>query len=55
MIHVCNNQDDLKIEGHWRVNGTHYARTSEAWLANMDEKKEEIMPLLTKIYGEVGA
>lgn len=46
-------QEDLRIEGHWRVNGTHYARTSEAWLSRMDENKEEIMPILGEIYGEV--
>ncbi|CBN77985.1 conserved unknown protein [Ectocarpus siliculosus] len=45
-------QEDLRIEGHWRVNGTHYARTSEAWLSRMDENKEEIMPILGEIYGE---
>ncbi|CAN0517258.1 unnamed protein product, partial [Ectocarpus sp. 8 AP-2014] len=44
--------EDLRIEGHWRVNGTHYARTSEAWLSRMDENKEEIMPILGEIYGE---
>ncbi|CAN0026540.1 unnamed protein product, partial [Hapterophycus canaliculatus] len=46
-------QEDLRIEGHWRVNGTHYARTSEAWLSNMDSNKDEIMPILGQIYGEV--
>ncbi|CAM9504380.1 unnamed protein product [Scytosiphon promiscuus] len=45
-------QEDLRIEGHWRVNGTHYARTSEAWLNNMDRNKDEIMPILAQIYGE---
>lgn len=47
------SQEDLRIEGHWRVNGTHYARTSEAWLTQMDTHKEEIMPILGEIYGEV--
>eukprot|EP00612_Vaucheria_litorea_P003336 CAMPEP_0171461462 /NCGR_PEP_ID=MMETSP0945-20130129/5901_1 /TAXON_ID=109269 /ORGANISM="Vaucheria litorea, Strain CCMP2940" /LENGTH=357 /DNA_ID=CAMNT_0011987815 /DNA_START=42 /DNA_END=1115 /DNA_ORIENTATION=- len=45
-------QDDLKIEGHWRVSGMHYSKTSEAWLAKMDENKGEIMPILKGIYGE---
>lgn len=35
------------------MNGTHYARTSEAWLQQMDANKEEIMPILEQIYGEV--
>ncbi|CAM9519344.1 unnamed protein product [Pylaiella littoralis] len=44
--------EDLRIEGHWRVNGTHYARTSEAWLSQMDRNKDEIIPILGQIYGE---
>lgn len=35
------------------MNGTHYARTSEAWLSQMDRNKDEIMPILGQIYGEV--
>ncbi|CAM9803698.1 unnamed protein product [Choristocarpus tenellus] len=45
-------QDHLRIEGHWRVNGTHYARTSEAWLKQIDSSKEEILPILSDIYGK---
>ena len=44
-------QDDLVIEDHWRVDGTHYERTANHWLANMDARKEEIMPTLERTYG----
>ena len=44
-------QEDLSIEGHWRVNSTHYARTSEAWLRAMDANTKLITPILEKTYG----
>jgi cyclopropane-fatty-acyl-phospholipid synthase len=43
-------QDDLRIENHWCVSGTHYQRTAEAWLENMDANKAEIWPLFEKTY-----
>jgi cyclopropane-fatty-acyl-phospholipid synthase len=44
-------QDDLRIEAHWRVNGTHYERTSNAWLANMDANRASIDRVLERTYG----
>jgi cyclopropane-fatty-acyl-phospholipid synthase len=44
--------DHFKIENHWRVNGKHYSKTSEAWLRNMDNNKEEIMALFADTYGK---
>jgi cyclopropane-fatty-acyl-phospholipid synthase len=44
-------QDDLELLEDWRVNGTHYARTAEHWLQNMDAHKSEIMPLFVETYG----
>jgi cyclopropane-fatty-acyl-phospholipid synthase len=45
-------QDDLAIEKHWRVSGTHYQRTSEAWLENMDANESTITPILERVYGK---
>ncbi|MCU0411738.1 MAG: cyclopropane-fatty-acyl-phospholipid synthase family protein, partial [Bacteroidetes bacterium] len=47
--------DDVVIEKHWHVPGEHYEKTSEAWLARMDENKEAIMPILARTYGEAQA
>ena len=45
-------QRDLRIESHWQVDGTHYQRTAEDWLANMDRRRDELMPILAATYGE---
>ena len=42
---------DVEIEKHWRVNGQQYQKTSEAWLANMDKHRAEILPIFEKTYG----
>ena len=44
-------QRDLLIEHQWAVNGRHYQRTLEAWLAELDKKKEIAFPILQKAYG----
>jgi len=44
-------QDDLRIEEHWRVSGTHYERTANAWLANMDAARAGIDRVLKDVYG----
>lgn len=43
--------DHLTIQDHWHWDGTHYGKTSEAWLSNMDAHKNEIMPILAETYG----
>lgn len=44
--------DDLSVKKHWRVSGTHYGKTSEAWLEKMDAHKAEIIPLFEETYGK---
>jgi cyclopropane-fatty-acyl-phospholipid synthase len=48
-------QRDVRLLDHWQVRGTHYQLTSEAWLANMDAKRDAVMPILTKAYGAENA
>jgi cyclopropane-fatty-acyl-phospholipid synthase len=48
-------QDHLAVEAQWRVKGTHYQKTAEAWLANMDKQKRDILPILKGVYGEKDA
>jgi cyclopropane-fatty-acyl-phospholipid synthase len=42
----------LRVEKHWQVDGTHYGRTAEAWLKNMDRHRAEILPLFEAVYGK---
>tara|TARA_B100001540_G_scaffold117028_1_gene104934 strand:- start:5717 stop:6757 length:1041 start_codon:yes stop_codon:yes gene_type:complete len=45
-------QEKLKLDNHWRWSGTHYQKTSNEWLYNMDSKKEIILPIIKDTYGE---
>jgi cyclopropane-fatty-acyl-phospholipid synthase len=48
LLHVA---DDLAIDDHWVVDGRHYARTCEAWLANIDAHRDRILDLFADTYG----
>jgi cyclopropane-fatty-acyl-phospholipid synthase len=41
----------LNLLEQWTVNGTHYEKTSNAWLKNMDAHRDAILPVLEKTYG----
>ncbi|MBE7439284.1 MAG: class I SAM-dependent methyltransferase [Spirochaetales bacterium] len=44
--------DGFRIAGHWQVQGTHYEKTLNAWLACMDRNKAQLMPVLKSVYGD---
>ena len=44
-------QSHLENTDLWRWDGTHYQRTANAWLANMDRRRETVMPILAETYG----
>ena len=48
-------QKHLVVEQHWRVNGKHYSKTAEAWLANLDQRRHAIMPIMQATYGNTDA
>jgi cyclopropane-fatty-acyl-phospholipid synthase len=45
------SQDDLTIDRQWWVSGTHYEKTANHWLANLDAARNELMPMLIQTYG----
>lgn len=44
-------QDVLQIDEHWRLSGTHYERTANAWLQNMDRRRAAVDAVLDATYG----
>ncbi|MFT7669810.1 MAG: cyclopropane-fatty-acyl-phospholipid synthase [Planctomycetota bacterium] len=41
----------FKVDQIWTVPGTHYARTAEDWLRNIEASRGEVMELFAKTYG----
>lgn len=48
-------QTHVRLREHWHVPGVHYRQTAEAWLANMDRSRAELMPLFERTYGAAAA
>ena len=45
-------QSALGIEERWFVDGRHYQRTANHWLANQDARRDDVMTILRQAYGE---
>jgi cyclopropane-fatty-acyl-phospholipid synthase len=44
-------QRDLHLERQWRWDGTHYEKTSNAWLQNMDADSKAVKAIFADVYG----
>ena len=44
-------QRDLHLQQRWVLDGRHYQRTANLWLAEQDRHKAELMPVLQSAYG----
>jgi cyclopropane-fatty-acyl-phospholipid synthase len=42
---------EFAVEGHWRLDGRHYQKTSEAWLTNQDRQRDEVLAIFRRHYG----
>ncbi len=44
-------QEHLRLLRQWTWSGRHYEKTANAWLANMDARRQVILPILAETYG----
>ena len=44
-------QRELRIVDTWRWSGVHYQKTAEAWLQNMDQRRDTVMAIIEQCYG----
>lgn len=48
-------QRDVELLDQWLVDGRHYEKTANAWLARMDQRREEVRLIFREHYGEAEA
>jgi cyclopropane-fatty-acyl-phospholipid synthase len=48
-------QDHLHVTSRWQWGGTHYEKTANAWLANLDAARAALQPVCARAYGEADA
>ncbi|MDA0330041.1 MAG: cyclopropane-fatty-acyl-phospholipid synthase [Gemmatimonadetes bacterium] len=42
---------DMAVEEHWPVDGSHYSKTARAWRKNLEDRRPEVMEVLRATYG----
>ena len=48
-------QDHLRLLSRWRWDGTHYERTANAWLDNVDANRAAVLEVLRGTYGDAAS
>ncbi|MCX6629487.1 MAG: cyclopropane-fatty-acyl-phospholipid synthase [Candidatus Solibacter sp.] len=48
-------QDHFRIRDRWVLDGTHYQKTAEAWLARLDARRSDVRTLFAQTYGDSDA
>jgi len=49
LMYFC---EAFRLQQHWHVDGIHYQKTADAWLANMDTHRDAVRRLFADTYGE---
>jgi cyclopropane-fatty-acyl-phospholipid synthase len=45
-------QDHFRVRDRWRLSGVHYRKTAEAWLANLDRRRQDVLAVFAETYGK---
>lgn len=48
-------QDALHVDHRWLVDGTHYQKTADLWLARQDRQRDAVLAVLREAYGDHAA
>ena len=48
---LADDSSALTVESDWWFNGSHYARTLDAWLGRLDDNRDAVTEVLGSVYG----